>query len=224
LLKKYFCKNPRTGVNPEKEKVSMMSTFAEGGYNPAIREELDRANWEEISIELMRYGDSKQKMLQGIGIADVDYEDLIHEAILLAYGVGPNGNARNWNKEKYPDVIGFLISIIKSITNHKIEHYLRYRKESIPLDYDSLGDRDLVALSPSNPEDTVSEQYDLFQLKAAIYERVNGDRELEEVLRCMEDGISKPREIAEETGYDIDKIYNALKRLRRMIGKLLPNS
>ena len=100
----------------------MVNTFDEGKYNSEIRAELEKADWQEISLQLLRFAVSKAKMLRAIGVADVGPEDLIQQAISLAYGVGPNNTYRNWNKDVYPDLASFLISVIKSIVSHKKEH------------------------------------------------------------------------------------------------------
>jgi hypothetical protein len=42
-----------------------------------------------------------------------------------------------------------------------------------------------------------------------------GDEEMGIVVMCLQDGISKPREISEQTGYDVDRVNNILKRMRR---------
>jgi hypothetical protein len=199
-----------------------VNTLDTGRYDPAIREELDKANWQEISPKLLRFANSKAWMLERIGIADVDHEDLIQEAILLAFGAGPDFTYRNWNKKTYPELAGFLISVIKSILNHKIAHHLTFKSDSKSLDDHSFDERDLVNSSPKSPEEILTEEYDLFNLKAAIRERVNGDEGMEMVLNSLEEGISKPQHIAEETGYDINKVNNVLKRLRRRIRDLAP--
>ena len=201
-----------------------MKTLGKGKYDPAIQEELDKANWPEIAPKLLRFANSKAWMLRRDGIADVDHEDLIQEAISLAYGAGPNDTYRNWNKETYPDLADFLISVMKSIADHKQDHHKKYKRDSKSLDDNSLDDRHLVNLSPKSPEDMVIEEYDLFNLKAAICERVNGDHEIELVLRSLEDGVSKPRHIAKETGYHINKVNNVLRRLRRRIRELAPTT
>jgi hypothetical protein len=191
----------------------MANTSEEGKYNQAIREELDDANWPEISLELLWYARSKAKMLRAIGISEVDHEDLIQEAISLAYGVGPNKTYRNWNKEVYPDLASFLRSVIKSIVSHKKEHHEKFKKDTSSLD-DAIGDKELRQLSPKGPEELVAEMYGLKNLKDTIYELVKGNEEIGMVLLCLEEGISKPQQISEETGYDVKKVNNILKMLR----------
>jgi DNA-directed RNA polymerase specialized sigma24 family protein len=198
----------------------MVTIPEEGKYNPKIREDLDKADWQEISLQLLWYAVSKARMLLAMGIADVDHEDLIQEAISLAYGVGPNDTYRNWNKEIYPDLAGFLRSVIKSIVSHKKDHHKKFKSETSSLD-DALGDKELFPLSPENPQELVIQNHDLKNLKEAIYELVKEDEEIGMVLLCLEDRISKPQEIAEEINYDINKVNNALKRLRRKTKKLL---
>lgn len=190
----------------------MVNTFGEGKYNPEIRAELDKADWKEISLQLLRFAASKAKMLRAIGVADAGPEDLIQQAISLAYGVGPNNTYRNWNKDVYPDLASFLFSVIKSIVSHKKEHAEKFRTKTIDND---LGDKEIKSLSPESPEALVIKEQNFADLKMAIYERAKGDEEIEMVLLCLEDGISKPQDIAKEIGYDINKVNNALKRLRR---------
>jgi len=163
----------------------MVNAPEEGKYDPAIREELDKANWQDISLELIWYALSKTNMLRAIGITDVDYDDLIQEAILLAYGIGPNNTYRNWNREAYPDLAGFLRSVIKSIVSHKIAHHLKYKSESSSIDDESIGDRDLVALSPKSPEEIIKQKEDLSNLKQSICECFKGDEGIGMVLLCL---------------------------------------
>jgi DNA-directed RNA polymerase specialized sigma24 family protein len=198
----------------------MVNASEEGKYNQKIREELDKADWQEISLQLLRYATSKAKMLRAMGITDVGPEDLIQEAISLAYGIGPNNTYRNWNQEVYPDLAGFLRSVIKSIVSHKTEQRKDFKTEPI----DEAFDKDLKPLSPESPEALVSREHDLMKLKQVIYERIKGDEEVELVCLCLEDGNSKPQRIAEETGYDITTVNNALRRLRRKTKDLAPTT
>jgi len=198
-----------------------VGTYKQGKYNPNIRKELDSADWGDISFQLLRYSVSKAKMLHAIGIADLDHQDLIQEAISLAYGVGPNDTYRNWNREIYPDLADFLKSVIRSIANHKSMHHIKFKSESSSIDDDSSGDKGLVTLSPKNPEEIIKEKNAFSNLKEAIYQRVKGDEEIGMVLLCLEDGTSKIRHIAKETGYDVNKVNNALRRLKRKIKDLL---
>jgi hypothetical protein len=201
-----------------------VKTLDKGKYDPAIREELDKANWQEISLRLLWYATSKASMLQAMGIADVDHGDLIQESICRVYGGGHNGGYRNWNKEKDPDLAVFLMSVIRSIVDHKRAHHLTFKSNYISMQDDSLSDRDLVNLSPKSPEEILNEEYDLLNLKEVIYKRVKGDEEIEMLLLCIEDGVSKPMHIAEHTGYDIKKVNNVLRRLRRKIKNLSPTT
>jgi len=196
----------------------MVNGSEEKKYDPKIREELDNADWQDISLRLLRYAANKAKMLRALGITDTGPEDLIQEAISLAYGIGPNNTYRNWNKETYPDLAGFLISVIKSIVNHKKEQREKFKLDLL----DKTFDKDLKHLSPESPEELVTREHDLMNLKQAIYELIKGDDEVEMVWLCLEDGISKPRHIAEETGYDITRVNNILRRLRRKSKGLAP--
>jgi len=182
-------------------------------HNPEVREELDnQADWPEILPRLLKYAAAKTMNFRLLGIVDLDPMDLVSEAITLAY----SGN-RNWNKEVYPDPIDFLISVIGSIVNHKIKHYYKFKKGALLLDDTSDKTPELVSLSSQNPEAIVTEKDNLLNLQKAIYEAVAGDEEAGMVLLCIESEKTRPREIAEETGYEVKQVNNILKRLRRKI-------
>ena len=58
----------------------------------------------------------------------------------------------------------------------------------------------------------------------SIYERVKGDRELEELVRaiCEKEGLRRPNDIAAHLHTSVEDIYNRLKRLRRRFDYLRP--
>lgn len=182
----------------------------QGEYDPGIHRELDGADWPEILPRLLKYARARAKTFRFVGIADIAPDDLVGEAVTLAYS-----GKRKWNKKLYPEPINFLISIIKSIANHKLEHYFQFKKGSLHIDDVSDKSKELASLSPESPETIVTEKNSLLNLQKALHEAISGDEEAGMVLLCIETGKTKPKEIAEETGYDVKQINNILKRLRR---------
>lgn len=200
-----------------------------GKYDPAVRDELDKANWDEVLPRVLKYAASRAKKYYWLG-EDVNPEDMVNEVIARAYGVGTNEAYRNWNKEKYPKLEDFLISIISSMTSHQADHSIRFRKEPLFRENGSLRDfesrtsgiTETIAPSPKSPEEEVLESERLQALSGELTAIAQEDEEMGMVILCLEDGISRPRDIAEETGYDVKRIYTLLRRIRERLKKFNP--
>ena len=190
-------------------------------YDSSIREELDRADWDEVLIRVFKYAKFRARKFFWLG-DKVDPYELVQEAIALAYGVGTGGNYRNWKKKEYPDLAKFLMGIIRSISSHIAEHENEYSKESHFYIEGSPKDKLESLSSPINIEIEFIENENLISLESQIENLCSNDDDLALIVMCLEDGISKPRFIAEETGLDISKVNNLLKRLRRKLDKLNP--
>jgi hypothetical protein len=197
-------------------------------YDPSIREDLEHANWKEILPRVLYYANYQYKRLVWFGVGDTDPEDLVHEAIALAYGRGENGEFRNWNKTYYPDLPAFLKSVIKSIVNHKIKHVIDFKHDCIDVKKGMNGDsaeedpRIVKSMYAGMKDDSPEANLDGCEAKREFSERVaklesiaTGDEEMGMVILCFKDSISTPREIAEATGYDVKNVNNIIKRIRR---------
>ncbi|MCF8146261.1 MAG: hypothetical protein K9N21_20330 [Deltaproteobacteria bacterium] len=197
-------------------------------YDTSIREELDKADWEVVFPKVLRYAVSRAKKFSWLG-DEVDPEALVHEAVACAYGIGTRGNFRNWNKETCPDLADFLIGIVRSTTSHKAEHEADFPGESLfhedgtPKEEKILKSaRETEGAEPKTPEEELIEDENLQAFKKLLDSLSDEDEGLGIVILCIEDGVSKPREIAEETGFDIKKVNNLLRRLRRKLENYNP--
>jgi len=180
--------------------------------NPEVRQELDEADWDDIFPRLLRYAQSRSYKIRWIGSAAADPEELVGEAIALAYGVGKNDGYREWNKEKFPNLLDFLQTIINSLISHLNEHHNKFPSDEI--------DDELSSDNP-DPEKLVLQKDLQEKLYNRIYQEVEGDDEMETVILCYEEGITTPRDIAAQTGFDVAQVNNTLKRLRRKLRPLL---
>lgn len=180
--------------------------------NSEVRKELDAANWDDLLPRLLKYARSKLYKTQLVSKITIEPEDLVSEAIALAYGVGQNDGYRHWNKETFPDLCIFLFSVIKSLVSHKIEHHIKFPAQEI-------GDFDGATQTPT-PEEVIIQKNNLSKIYQRIYESVEGDDEMETVILCIEEGFDTPREIASQTGYEIPRVNNILKRIRRKLSPL----
>lgn len=198
-------------------------------YNPNIRVELDKQDWEKILPRVLKYAIARSKKYYWLGENVVEPQELIYEAISLAYGIGENNTYRNWNKEKYPQLEDFLISIIESITSHKADHSMRIKKESL---FSEGGTKNFELSANSrmtgskdcfnSPEEKMIQSESLEHLKDKLKSLAEEDEEAGLVILCLEEGISLPREIANETGYDVNRVYNILRRIRTNLKEFKP--
>ncbi|OPY84740.1 MAG: hypothetical protein A4E71_02510 [Smithella sp. PtaU1.Bin162] len=201
-----------------------------GHYDPSIRKELEQADWKIIFPKLIWFAKNQSDKFYWLGTRHFQPQDLVQEAISLAFGCGENGKYRNWNKDYYPDLTSFLKGVIKSIVSHEIEHIMEFPHNAIEPTGDKTSDfigesapeaKNIYdALSSNSPEDN----FERNEIKKVLSVRVAklkslaaGDEEMELVMMCFDDGISTPREIAKATGYDVSRIYNIIKRIKRKI-------
>jgi len=193
-------------------------------YDPTIHEELEKADWDATLPRVLKYAMSRAKMFRWLG-DEVEPETLVQEAIARAYGIGTNGAYRNWNREKCPDLGDFLIGIIRSMTSQKAEHEAKFPTESLFNEDESTKDEKILksiggtegAFKPKTPEEEILENENLQAIKDKLERLSDEDEDLGMIILCIEDGTSKPRHIAKETGFDIKKVNNLLKRLRRKL-------
>jgi len=198
-------------------------------YDPTIHEELNKADWNDARPRVLKYAVFRAKIFKWLG-DEVEPEALVQEAIARAFGIGNRGNYRNWNREKCPDLENFLIGIIRSMTSHDAEHGTEFPKESLfnedgsPKDEKILksADETAGAFKPKTPEEKIIENENLRTFKGQLDCLSDGDEDLGMVILCIEEGISKPRHIVEETGFDKKKVNSLLKRLRRKLEKYKP--
>jgi DNA-directed RNA polymerase specialized sigma24 family protein len=185
----------------------------------SIRTCLDEADWSSVFPAVLKYAEARARKFKWLG-DEVDPEALVQEAIVRAYG-----GERNWDREKCPRLENFLIGIIRSMTSHTAEREINFPK--LPLYYEDgtlrngeifkSSDRTHGASNPKTPEELLIEGDNLIDLMNILDELGSDNEELGMVILCLEYGIGKPREIAKETGYEINKVNNLLRKIRRKL-------
>lgn len=188
-------------------------------YDSSVQREMDEMDWDSVLLRVLKYAVQVSKKFYWLGYK-VDPEDLVSEAVTQAYG----GN-RNWNKNTCPDFANFLIGIIRSITSHTAEHEAKFTKESIFSEDGSSKDNKLLVTvdtitgycRPKTPEEKFIETDNLQKLMDVLDKLENENEDLGMVILCIKDEISEPRYIAQETGFEVSKVYNLLKKLRRKL-------
>lgn len=193
-------------------------------YDPSIRDELDKADWDSVFPAVLKYARSRAKKFEYLGYR-VEPKELIHEAIARAYGVGTRSAYRNWNKDKYPKLDNFLISIIRSITSHEASHVSDFPEESLFNENGTPKDKKIIKSAetsdnitiPQFPEVQVLEHEKVKPLLDELDSISQEDDDLGMVILCIQEGIGRPRHIAEETGFDIKKVNHILRKLRNRL-------
>jgi DNA-directed RNA polymerase specialized sigma24 family protein len=200
-------------------------------YDPATREKLEQVEaeeWEDTLARALSFARSKTKFIS-LFDCRLDAEELVREAVARAFGVGTgkfdNVTFRNWNQDKYPLLVNFLRSIIRSMVGHII-------KEHAGIDFlPTNGNDDIHAdkvegliqqKRPSEtPESSLLNVERAGELLKALEKISAKDEEIGMFLLAVEDGYSKAADQAEATGYDAQQIYNIRKRLKRNLEPFL---
>jgi RNA polymerase sigma factor (sigma-70 family) len=185
---------------------------------------LKDAEWEELLERLTLYADNRLLRLtwRGLKLArggavpgGVEAADLAQEAI-----VDVIEGTRQYDPAANPDFLGFLQDVVDSKVNH-LATGAENRKSRRPADSldDDAPPLDRVDRSPP-PEDQVAEDELLVRLQAEAREAVAKDPLAKQILECLDAGVTKPGEIAALLGISVEEIYNAQKRLARLVDKV----
>lgn len=195
-------------------------------YDRSIREKLNSLDWPAISLRLLKYARSKEKMLIKIG-SELTYTDLFQEAVARVYGQGENNKYRNWNSKKHPDISEFLKLVMHEVTRQEIARITGYTMERLCWE-DTSEEEKLLPVNNQdscdanlswNPENLKIKKESIEELSNEVERISNNDEELGLMLMCIGDGNVNCHKIAEETGFTIKKIYNLRRKLKRHFTK-----
>lgn len=176
---------------------------------------LEEANWDQIYPELVLYAQFRLEAISWSGghpPGGTQAEDLVHEAIESLYT-----GRRTWNVAKHPNLEVVLKGIIKSLVSHQAEARDNQTRQALSEDpgVDGWG-HDALSNNPS-PEECLAFKERIAQIESLLED----DEEAGMVFLYLQDG-AKPKEIAEELGKPVTKIYAITKRIRRKLQDLLP--
>lgn len=190
---------------------------------------LEVADWKDIILRLTHFALYRARFYSwGFWKSDQllggkTPEDIACEAITKVWD-----GTRNWDPDKYPNLLTHLMWIVKSDMGHLASSMERQTTSRM---LDTKDGEEIEYTNPSSsiqediptPEDilVIREQRGLEEkLKNEIYAMVKGDEDLEMLLLCFEEGIEKPEMIAVQTGWDILKVYSLNRKLLRKTAKL----
>lgn len=148
-------------------------------------------------------------------------EDLAAEAIVdLLEG------RRVWDASHDPDLLDWLRDVIDSKVSHLVECKENRVLRRFLADMDET-ENAAVSRGTANtqrlPDQTLVEAEDVAALCESIRVELAGDDVAFPLFRCCVDGISKPAEMAVILQLLVQTIYDAQKRLRRGVERILTN-
>jgi len=154
----------------------------------------------------------------------VQAEDVAASALEALMTADPTKGGREWNRERYPDLMDFLRSVVDSKVNHLVERLEnRMEQEPAPKQDETISDfidrkRDHRSL-PEEPNPRTNEEAANDNLFLALLDEVKDDALLTRILECQLDGIYKRADIATKLGVEPIQITQAAKRLDRRLVK-----
>lgn len=130
---------------------------------------------------------------------------------------------RIWNQEAEPDFYCFLRSVVDSKVSHLaecLENQLS-RRILVPADGDDPPPAYEMADHEPDPATVCVNKESLERFRSAVLAAIQGDALVEGVFSCLENGITKPQEMAVLLDAMVKDINNAQKRLRRKVEQVM---
>ncbi len=196
-----------------------------------VLELLEAANWRDIIIRLTyfaaiqfhRYG-----WRSGLPKGNSP-DDIALSAIEKVWD-----GTRDWDPDKYPDLLIHLKWIVRSDIEHlfsSLEHKTTGRMPvlikddgtEVELDETTRDYPHSISGKVLTPEEELIAEHNRRSdqaLLSELYDAVKGDEDLELLLLCFEEGIDKPEAIAIATKWEINTVYNLKRKLLRKAAKI----
>lgn len=168
----------------------------------------------EIQRILLGYTAARCRWLARIGI-DLGKDgpiDLAHDAI-LATAQG----RRKWDRSKCA-LSTHLCGIVKSRTFEMVR--MHQARIHIPLEDPETGEPSISADGTSSTIDALIVRELVVEVADNLHKLAEADEQVMWLLMAYEDGYYERREIVEATSLTASDYDNALKRLKRLVGKL----
>lgn len=178
-----------------------------------VEKRLQATDWPPLQLRLLDYAQvliTTKVWPGGHPPGALEAQDLVLEAIGALYS-----GERQWDPQEYPNLESVLKGIIKSKVSHAAtaaDNVTRHPLSDSP----GVNGWGHEAYSPdASPEEDL-----VYQQLLSRIEKVGEEDEIKGlVLLCIQEGIRKPREIAEELGWPIKDVNRVLRQIRRVFQK-----
>lgn len=198
--------------------------------DPDVCEKLERADWERITLDLVHYALFKVRRLKW-RTGDRESlpegktaEDLAYEAIEKVLS-----GDRKWDPAACSDLLRYLKGVVDSLASHLVVSEEHRRVRRMPQTDEGQEVEELLRLSDPaadtaenlvDPETQVVGRVAAEQFVDALFDEIAGDKELETMMDVLLRGIVKPKEIAAETGMNVERVYKLRERLDRAVQRV----
>lgn len=202
---------PLTSIRRGAEQMTdapQSATAPKGDLTSLTDEELDLLVLELTDYAEFLIGAKARWMPGGVLPRGFDAPSLALEAI----GRVLDSRRRAWDPEKEPTLLAYIKSVVKSIFSSELQPAAGRLTEVASVDE---AGRDLIAGAPSqNPG--VDDLLGLEELKEQMLACLE-EEEDELVLLCLFDDITRPSEIADEIGLDVEEVYRIKRKVQRRL-------
>jgi len=120
---------------------------------------------------------------------------------------------RKWDSRKCPDLLDFLKSVVKSDMNHLVRSW--GHEHFVPLDDEQESGFPEPIETPEEKLKLKEEEDRSSNFKNELEKLLKDDEDALLVFICLEEGFTKPKDIALQTGLSEKEVNNAKKRIRR---------
>jgi DNA-directed RNA polymerase specialized sigma24 family protein len=188
---------------------------------------LTSLEWEELVKRLTLYADSKLGKLYWRGVCyskggnvpgGVCPEDLAAEAIESFLD-----GSRNWNREQQPNFTYFLYDVIDSKVSHLVDS-LENRTSRRMVEDQEVEPAYRVHDRRGRPDEIVANVEVMGKIHKTMMLELEKDEIAQSLFECYEAEVTKPQEIAELIGSDVQEVNNARKRLVRAASKVFSDT
>ncbi len=185
-----------------------------------IKEHIQKADWRDITLKLAGYASSRARYVFRINdntaVLPMGFsvDSVVQEAIKKLLD-----GTRKWDPDRV-DLLGFLMGAVKS----EIGHLMGLKDNQLTDRSCALEDFEGLKSEGLSPEQALIENENKRVLDIAyqrLIEQAESDSDYGMIASCIMLGISKPVDIAKETGIDINRVYYLKKHWQKDFEKIL---
>jgi hypothetical protein len=184
---------------------------------------LDSYDWESISRVLLDHTLLKvNKAYWRSGRANLPGGNQVKDIVVDSIGAVYLGE-RNWNPEDEPDIVEYLKGVVDSKVSHLLERYDHKHQQ-----YKLGGGDTSVTTAEDSPIPDLEDvgQNPLSEAIAQdwwnrLWKASGDDEDMQFVLICFEEGVTDRSGLAEKLGWEVIRVDNTLKRIRRHMKKCI---
>jgi hypothetical protein len=171
---------------------------------------IHKEDWGELWVILVAHAINRFIYRYGIQSNKRDLLDQANQKVSEVLSLILIEETRNWNRDEYPTIKDFIVSVIDSHLNNSFNK--------------SKPKEELKSLIIDDSEDLSREDSLIYEeLRKDAYQFLEGEEATDDelmIFECMADGIVKPQAIKLELGISDTEFHNAWRRLKIKLKKL----